>query len=181
MRARSWLSLAFMGGMRASEWQDLVWENISWRSDADGVFARIFLPTEKSLVTRKTKNIDIVDAPEIKGATYLWRWWSLCSDTVSWFDWIESHGHERVFGTRGGKRLRSEHTRPFFNLYALLNGCDPANVTCHSLRIGAATQLAQKNVCDRLIQAAGRWNSTAYEGYNRPDYPTLRQLRRSKF
>ena len=167
-----------MGSMRASEWQEIRWNHVSWRQDTEGLFVRIYLPTEKSLLYRKMKNVDIVDAEALKAVQYLWLWWKCLA---SWKEWLNMHGNDRVFGTATGKRLRSSHTRPYFNLYAVLNGCEPSNVTCHSLRIGATSELAQKNACDRLIQASGRWNSDAFRTYVRPDYAALRSNRRKFF
>ena len=47
----------------------------------------------------------------------------------------------------------------------------PGNFSSHSFRIGAATVAARNGVPDHLIQALGRWSSSAYQLYIRtPSY-----------
>jgi len=43
----------------------------------------------------------------------------------------------------------------------------PSNFSSHSFRIGAATVAAPNGVPDHLIQALGRWSSSAYQLYIR--------------
>ena len=47
---------------------------------------------------------------------------------------------------------------------------------CHSFRIGAATVAARNGIPDRLIQALGRWSSSAYQSYIRTPSETLVSL-----
>lgn len=54
-----------------------------------------------------------------------------------------------------------------------LAGLDPSLYNCHSLRIGRATQLAQDNVDHNLIKQTGRWRSSAYLRYIKPDHLVL--------
>lgn len=54
-----------------------------------------------------------------------------------------------------------------------LIGLNPANYNTHSFRIGRATQLAQDNHTHSTIQATGRWHSSAYLRYIRPQTITL--------
>ena len=55
----------------------------------------------------------------------------------------------------------------------------PGNFSSHSFRIGAATVAARNGVPDHLIQALGRWNSSAYQLYIRTPSETLSSLSRS--
>ena len=52
-------------------------------------------------------------------------------------------------------------------------GLDQTFYNTHSFRIGRATQLAQDNHPEATIRAAGRWRSTAYLQYIRPNAHTL--------
>lgn len=54
-----------------------------------------------------------------------------------------------------------------------LIGLKPENYNTHSFRIGRATQLAQDNHPHNTIQTAGRWHSSAYLRYIRPQTVTL--------
>ena len=54
-----------------------------------------------------------------------------------------------------------------------LIGLKPENYNTHSFRIGRATQLAQDNHSYATIQTAGRWHSSAYLRYIRPNSITL--------
>lgn len=54
-------------------------------------------------------------------------------------------------------------------------GLDPSNYNTHSFRIGRATQLAQDHHTDATIRSAGRWRSSAYLQYIRPQNVTLPQ------
>ena len=56
-----------------------------------------------------------------------------------------------------------------------LAGLNPDSYNTHSFRIGRATQLAQDNHTHATIQTAGRWHSSAYLRYIRPDTITLPQ------
>ena len=49
----------------------------------------------------------------------------------------------------------------------------PAGYTTHSFRVGKATQMASEGQPDHLIRRAGRWKSSAYHKYLRPDNITL--------
>ena len=48
-----------------------------------------------------------------------------------------------------------------------------ARYTTHSFRLGKATQMAMDGQPDQVIRSAGRWRSTAYTTYLRPDHITL--------
>ena len=52
----------------------------------------------------------------------------------------------------------------------------PGNFSSHSLRIGAATVAARNGVSDHLIQALGRWSSSAYQLYIRTPFESLAAL-----
>lgn len=45
----------------------------------------------------------------------------------------------------------------------------PNRFTTHSFRVGKATQMASDGQPDHLIRRAGRWKSSAYQGYLRPE------------
>ena len=49
----------------------------------------------------------------------------------------------------------------------------PGNFSSHSSRIGAATVAARNGVPDHLIQALGRWSSSAYQLYIRTPSESL--------
>ena len=52
----------------------------------------------------------------------------------------------------------------------------PGNFSSHSIRIGAATVEARNGVPDHLIQALGRWSSSAYQLYIRTPSESLAAL-----
>ena len=52
----------------------------------------------------------------------------------------------------------------------------PGNFFSHSFRIGAATVVARNGVPDHLIQALGRWSSSAYQLYIRTPSESLPAL-----
>jgi len=52
----------------------------------------------------------------------------------------------------------------------------PSNFSSHSFRIGAATVAARNGVLDHLIQALGRWSSSAYQLYIRTPSESLAAL-----
>ena len=56
---------------------------------------------------------------------------------------------------------------------AILSSIPPMRFTTHSFRIGKATQMAKDGHPDQLIRRAGRWKSSAYNHYLRPDNVTL--------
>lgn len=176
LRAMAWLSMGFVGSMRVNEWKKLTWRQISWLKDAGGVYARLYLPTEKGLLTRRLRSLDIVDTPDIVAATLLWNWWRRVSTTKKWSKWLRFHGTELVFPNLKGKPLRSAHTKPYFKAYERVNGV--SNITAHSLRIGSTTEFARNGASDRIIQANGRWHSDAYQIYERFNYQILRDNRR---
>ncbi|MGH0142117.1 UNVERIFIED_CONTAM: hypothetical protein FKN15_029170 [Acipenser sinensis] len=55
----------------------------------------------------------------------------------------------------------------------LRTGLPPDNYSGHSLRIGAATSAASRNIAPHLIKAMGRWTSSAYELYIQKNVPDL--------
>ena len=125
--------------------------------------------------------VDIVNSPHMKSVTYFWKYWKHLAGDESWDVWVQLHSHEYVFANRNGGKLTSRHTKPFFNLYALLNGCETSHMTCHSLRYGSVTEMAQRNACDSALRAHGRWSeqSASFSRYVRPDYQAKRQIRRT--
>ena len=56
---------------------------------------------------------------------------------------------------------------------AILASISPDRYTTHSFRIGRATQMAVDGHPDQLIRRAGRWKSSAYHLYLRPENVTL--------
>lgn len=70
-------------------------------------------------------------------------------------------------------------TRSQFDLHlhniVELSGLDPSRYSTHSFRTGRTTDLAAGKASDRIVQATGRWNSSAYKKYIRPSYFQLPQ------
>ena len=124
--------------------------------------------------------VDIVNTKSMKAVNYFVEWWRQICEGVSWKQWKEENWDRLVFCNSRGKKLRSASTKPYLNLYALLNGCDPKSLAVHSFRLGSATEMASNNACDRAIRAHGRWtnDSSAFAAYIRPDLQTRRAIRR---
>jgi len=74
-----------------------------------------------------------------------------------------------LFLLRHGRHLTARRFR--FHLKRLLQrtGYNPNCYNTHSFRIGSATSAARAGVRTKTIKAMGRWTSTAYKRYIRPD------------
>ena len=165
------MSVGFVGGLRAGEWKQLKWNNCKWLEDDEGPFVRFTLRKQKTMLHTERKIVDIVNTKNMRPFDYFLAWWKHHSKSKQWKPWLAAHGDELVFPNLRGGQLSSRHTRPFFNFYAVLNGCDPKGVNCHSLRIGSTTQMSIHNASDRMLKVQGRWNSEqAFQRYVRPDY-----------
>ena len=182
LKARAWLSVAWSGGFRGGEWKNLQWRDLKWMKDDVGFFLRTKLRKQKTMMYRSGNPIvDIVNSPHMKSVTYFWKYWKHLAGAELWDVWVQNHSHEFVFATKNGGKLTSRQTKPYFNLYALLNGCEVSHMTCHSLRYGSVTEMAQRNACDSALRAHGRWSehSASFSRYVRPDYQAKRKIRRT--
>jgi site-specific recombinase XerD len=76
--------------------------------------------------------------------------------------------NKAFFLRKEGSILTSKHT--WSTLKSLLQsaGYNPSEYHTHSLRIGRATDLAAKGYTDIQIALAGRWSSSAYKKYIKP-------------
>jgi hypothetical protein len=81
----------------------------------------------------------------------------------------KSSGHSPLFLLPNGAPLSKAWFRS--HLVSVLKNCSlsPSQYTGHSFRIGAATTAAERGVSTAAIKILGRWSSSAFESYIRPD------------
>ena len=86
-------------------------------------------------------------------------------------------------GNSGGPLFLFQDGRPLTRavltarLREILAGAGvPGNFSSHSFRIGAATVATRNGIPDHLIQALGRWSSSAYQSYIRTPSESLASL-----
>ena len=77
-----------------------------------------------------------------------------------------NHDHSPTTIEQFGANLKTTTT---------LSSLPPHQYTTHSFRIGKASDMAAEGQPDQLIRRAGRWKSSAYMRYLRPDNITLPQ------
>ncbi|XP_034091666.1 uncharacterized protein LOC117559108 [Gymnodraco acuticeps] len=74
-------------------------------------------------------------------------------------------------------------TQRQFNIYLkqvlIKSGLSPLLYTGHSFRIGAATSAANQGVSSSSLQQLGRWSSSAFSSYIRPDLNAVLAIQRS--
>ena len=179
IRARAFLAVAYCGACRKSEWTHFRWQDITWSHDGAASYVRIYLPTEKGLLYRESRHLNIVDLPRVPAVTYLLAWWSHLARGRSWQQWLAVHGTDFVFSRYTGSPMNYTDINKYLNQYAVVNNVDPATIKAHSLRIGFTTDLARNNAADRVIQTCGRWNSDCFRRYVRLDEQAVRDARRN--
>jgi len=81
----------------------------------------------------------------------------------------KSSDHSPLFSLPNGAPLTKAWFRS--HLVSVLKNCSlsPSKYTGHSFRIGAATTAAEHGVPTAAIKILGRWSSSAFESYLRPD------------
>ena len=83
-------------------------------------------------------------------------------------------------GDRSGPLFLFQNGQPLSHAllmdWLLASANIPGNFSSHSFRIGAATVAARNGVPDHLIQALGRWSSSAYQLYIRTPSESLAAL-----
>ncbi|XP_026119848.1 uncharacterized protein LOC113099011 isoform X1 [Carassius auratus] len=84
-----------------------------------------------------------------------------------------SSDHSPLFSLSNGAPLSKTWFRS--HLVSVLKNCSlsPSLYTGHSFRIGAATTAAERGVPTTAIKILGRWSSSAFESYIRPDLKTI--------
>ncbi|KAF4106172.1 hypothetical protein G5714_013834 [Onychostoma macrolepis] len=73
-----------------------------------------------------------------------------------------------TFTTEKGDAMTKQWFSSWLRIVCRLCGLNPAVYTNHSFRIGAVTTAASK-VAVTILKAMGRWSSSAYQHYVRPD------------
>ena len=70
----------------------------------------------------------------------------------------------------GGEPLTSQHFSYKLKECIRLLGLPSSNCSSHSFRIGAATSAAMAGMSDEQIKNMGRWRSSAFKQYIRPNH-----------
>lgn len=78
-----------------------------------------------------------------------------------------------LFTDEGGLPLNRQMFSSHFRELLLIAHLNPDHFSTHSFRAGRATDMALEGTSHLLIQKTGRWNSTAYNSYIRPQKITL--------
>ena len=77
-----------------------------------------------------------------------------------------------LFRFADGRFLSAKAVNSVMKLAALRAGLNPASISSHCFRIGAAAA----GVLSPIVQAFGRWSSGAFHGYVRPSVLSLRAV-----
>ncbi|KAM3936568.1 uncharacterized protein RB166_008366 [Leptodactylus fuscus] len=72
-----------------------------------------------------------------------------------------------------GFPVTSFQFRSVFNKSLSFLGADPSEYGTHSFRIGAATEASRAGLSVESVQRIGRWRSSCYAGYVRPELPHI--------
>ena len=85
---------------------------------------------------------------------------------------LESDHHYKVYFFRhfGGEPLTSQHFSYKLKECIRLLGLPSTNCSSHSFRIGAATSAVMAGMSDEQIKNMGRWRSSAFKQYIRPNH-----------
>lgn len=75
-----------------------------------------------------------------------------------------------------GKAVSRNQFSNFLKDCITMCGLQSQSYNTHSFRIGRATQMARDKVSEAKIKATGRWRSSAYVKYIRPDHISLSKL-----
>ena len=77
-----------------------------------------------------------------------------------------------IFSLGSGAPISRSTLAEFMQQSLRSAGLEHSNFSPHSLRAGSATDAAGLGLPDSSIQQLGRWKSSAYRAYLRPDHPT---------
>ena len=172
---RAWMTVAYAGFLRESEYSTLRWEDVQFCCRKDYVFARLWLKTEKSLLTRKKRYLDIVPLRDFDPAEELWRLLTLEAGSLLQLEWQHTHLSHFVFHRPGGAPINYTWINKHLKAYATVVGVNPTRVKGHSFRIGATTDMARNGATSEVIKPAGRWSSNAFESYIRLNDESVHQ------
>jgi site-specific recombinase XerD len=84
------------------------------------------------------------------------------------------HASEPIFVWPSGKVLRSSEVSKALQEALTAVGENPKEFSAHGFRIGGATEAAQQGASDAELRMLGRWNSSAFLTYVRPQSTSFR-------
>ncbi|XP_032404189.1 uncharacterized protein LOC116709643 [Xiphophorus hellerii] len=90
-----------------------------------------------------------------------------------------SCGSESLFLTPEGNPMTATWFIKHLRLLLAANNFPPSQFSGHSFRIGAATSAAIQGIPSASLQQLGRWSSSAYSSYIRPDLSSMLAAQRS--
>lgn len=73
-----------------------------------------------------------------------------------------------LFAWSSGSSVKSQEVGKALGLCLKASGLDPASFSTHGFRLGSATEAAKKGASDAEIRMLGRWSSSAFLTYIRP-------------
>lgn len=91
----------------------------------------------------------------------------------------KTSNHAPLFILPNGAPLSKGWFRAQLNSVVKSCSLSPSLYTGHSFRIGAATTAADRGISTSAIKILGRWSSSAFESYIRPDSQTILQAQQA--